>query len=176
VTVADIKKDLPDWPDDVIEQWLHYFANEPDCGWPPPERLGTHRWKGLLGGKPLSWWKKVTWKKETLTCKPANLTQKARADVNEVIADFNAQTGDSTKKRVAQAWLYIIKNGKFPRPLVTMKKSDGISLIDGNHRMAAFEIVQGLPDEQLIKGGYQRPSRDQEVWIGTHSEGEVPDG
>jgi hypothetical protein len=22
VTVADIQKDLPDWPDDVIEQWL----------------------------------------------------------------------------------------------------------------------------------------------------------
>ncbi len=28
VSVADIKKDLPDWPDDIIEQWLHYFANE----------------------------------------------------------------------------------------------------------------------------------------------------
>ena len=53
VEIADIKNDLPDWPDDVIEQWLHYFAQ--DCGWPPPEPLGNHRWKGLLGGKPLSW-------------------------------------------------------------------------------------------------------------------------
>jgi hypothetical protein len=61
VEMADIKNDLPDWPDDVIEQWLHYFAQ--DCGWPPPEPLGNHRWKGLLGGKPLSWWKKVSWKK-----------------------------------------------------------------------------------------------------------------
>lgn len=25
VTVAEIKKDLPDWPDDVIEQWLRHF-------------------------------------------------------------------------------------------------------------------------------------------------------
>jgi len=48
-----------------------------------------------------------------------------------------------------------------------MKKPDGISLIDGSHRMAAFEVVQGLPDEQFAKGGYQRPSRDQEVWAGT---------
>jgi hypothetical protein len=54
VSLADIKKDLPEWPDDVIEQWLLYFANEPDCGWPPPEPLGAHRWAGLLGGKPLS--------------------------------------------------------------------------------------------------------------------------
>jgi hypothetical protein len=30
--LADIKKDLPEWPDGVIEQWLIYFANEPDCG------------------------------------------------------------------------------------------------------------------------------------------------
>jgi hypothetical protein len=36
-SVADIQADLPGWPGDVVEQWLHYFANEPDCGWPPPE-------------------------------------------------------------------------------------------------------------------------------------------
>lgn len=64
VSVAEIKSDLPEWPDDVIEQWLHYFANEPDCGWPPPDPLGNHRWKGLLGGKPLSWWKNVSGKKK----------------------------------------------------------------------------------------------------------------
>ena len=27
-------------------------------------------------------------------------------------------------------------NGEFPRALVTMKKEDGLSLIDGSHRMA----------------------------------------
>jgi hypothetical protein len=47
VTVADIKKDLPDWPDDVVDQWLVYFANEPDGGWPPPNPLGDHRWSRL---------------------------------------------------------------------------------------------------------------------------------
>jgi hypothetical protein len=40
VTLADIKSDLPAWPDDVIDQWLHYFANEPDCGWPPSRAAG----------------------------------------------------------------------------------------------------------------------------------------
>jgi hypothetical protein len=40
LAVVDIKKDLPNWPDDVIDQWLLYFANEPDCGWPPPDPLG----------------------------------------------------------------------------------------------------------------------------------------
>ena len=50
VTVAEIQKDLPGWPDDVVEQWLHYFANEPDFGWPPPVPFMDHRWGLLLGG------------------------------------------------------------------------------------------------------------------------------
>jgi hypothetical protein len=62
VTVADIQKDLPGWPDGVVEEWLHYFANEPDCGWPPPDPLGDHRWSRLLGDRPLSWWRNVSWK------------------------------------------------------------------------------------------------------------------
>src|SRR5271154_5454589 len=106
--LAEIKKDIPTWPDDVIDQWLLYFANEPDCGWPPPEPLGNHRWNGLLGGKPLPWWKNVTWEKETVTCDLASLTQKARTDVSGIVAEMNAGTaGASTKKRVAQPWVHI---------------------------------------------------------------------
>ena len=31
-SVADIQKDLPGWPEEVVEQWLHYFANEQLAG------------------------------------------------------------------------------------------------------------------------------------------------
>ena len=159
VSVADIQKDLPDWPEDVIEQWLHYFANEADGGWPPPEPLGNHRWKGLLGGKSLSWWKNVTWERETVTCDLASLAEKARADVGDIVAQMNAGTADgSTKKRVARSWVYIKDNGVFPRAPVMMKKEDGLSLIDGSHRMAAFEMIQGLTECAVwrIKGGKTR--------------------
>jgi hypothetical protein len=122
-------------------------------------------------------WKSVTWEKETVTCDLTSLTQKARTDVSNIIADFNAGTADaSTKKRVAQPWIYIRDHGVFPRSLVTMKKVDGLSLIDGSHRMAAFEIVQGLTDAQLAEMGVSRPARTQEVWVGTHCNGEVPAG
>ncbi len=43
VSVEEIKNDLPAWADDIIEQWLHYFANEPDCGLPPTDPLGDYR-------------------------------------------------------------------------------------------------------------------------------------
>jgi hypothetical protein len=133
VSVADIQKDLPNWPEDVIEQWLLYFANETDCGRPPPEPLGEHRWKSLLGGRPLSWWKNVTWKKQKVKCDLASLSIKARTDVTDIVAQMKSGTADaSTKKRVAQCWLYIKDNAIFPRALVTMKIQDGLSLLDGS--------------------------------------------
>src|SRR5262245_49606649 len=95
VSVADIKKDLPNWPDEVIGEWLHYFANEPDLGWPPPEPLGEHRWSGILGGRPLSWWKRVSWKKEIVKCAPAKLSDKSRAIVSTTIGEINDRTADA---------------------------------------------------------------------------------
>src|SRR4030081_289833 len=99
VTVADIQKDLPGWPDDAVEQWLHYFANEPNCGWPPPEPLGDHRLSKPLGGMPLSWWKNVTWKKERVKCDLASLSPKARSGVAEVTAEMDRREPDATTKR-----------------------------------------------------------------------------
>ncbi len=177
VSVAEIKVSLPDCPDDVIEQWLHYFANEADCGWPPPQPLGTHRWRALLGGKPLSWWANVTWVKTSMNCELENLTQRTRTGVSEIVSQFNAGTADeSTNRRVANAWLYLKNNGVFPRALVAVRKSDGVSLIDGSHRMAAFELLQRLSNSELEQLGVERLSLRQEIWLGTHAAGEVPEG
>jgi hypothetical protein len=52
VTVADIQKDLQDWPAGVIEPWLIEFANDPCMGWPPPEPYGDHRWEGCSDSAP----------------------------------------------------------------------------------------------------------------------------
>jgi hypothetical protein len=68
------------------------------------------------------------------------------------VTKFNAgQADSSTKKRVAQPWIYIRDNGTFPRPLVTMQRTDGMSLLDGAHRMAAFVLFQSLSDAELAK-------------------------
>ena len=175
VSVADIQKDLPDWPDDVIEQWLHYFANEPDCGWPPPEPLGDHRWGKLLGGRPPSWWKNVTWKKEKVKCELASLSPKARKGVSDIVALFNSGLADAvTKRRIAAPWVYLIEKGVFPRALVTMRVPGGLSLLDGSHRMAAFTLVQELDATMMEKIKKKRPASEQEVWVGLHCSGEIP--
>ena len=146
VSVADIQKDLPDWPEDVTEQWLHYFANEPDCGWPPPEPLGDHRWGRLLGGRSLSWWKNVTWNRERVKCDLASFSPKARTAVANIVFRFNDGTDATTQRRVAQPWVHLRDNGVFPRALVAMRTPGGMILLDGSHRMAAFFLIQALSD------------------------------
>lgn len=94
-SVANLKRDLPQWPDDVIEQWLLNFANEPDCGWPPPDPLGEHRWAALLGGRPLSWWQNVTWKNQKVRCDLNGLTSKARGGVTELVTGMKKKTLDA---------------------------------------------------------------------------------
>lgn len=175
VAVADIKKDLPAWPEDVIEQWLHYFANEPDCGWPPPDPLGGHRWSGILGGRPLSWWKDVTWNKETVDCRHANLSDKSKVIVTEVINDYNNKTADAvTTRRFKHAYIYIMDHAAFPKPVIMMKVASGMSVLDGSHRMAAFCMLQMTPDTAFEKLNKQKASPKQKAWVGTHSAGEVP--
>jgi hypothetical protein len=39
--------------------------------------------------------------------------------------------------------------GVFPRPLVVMRRPEGLSIIDGSHRMAAFEMLQRTPDAKF---------------------------
>jgi hypothetical protein len=96
VTVADIKEKLPNWPDEVVGEWLLYFANE--IGWPPAEPLGTNRWGGILGNRPLSWWADVTWKEENVDSFD-KLSKATQVRVADVINQIRARTADAETTR-----------------------------------------------------------------------------
>jgi hypothetical protein len=173
VSVADIKSNLLGWPDEVVEGWLQWFAN--DICWAPPEQLGDHRWSSILGGRPLAWWKKVSWKKEIVTCEPTKLSDKSRAIVIMTIAQINNRTADAeTQRRFKRAMDYILDNGVFPGAIVAMNVPSGLTVLDGNHRVSAFCGVQLIPDAAFERLRKKRPSLQQEVWVGTHAGGEVP--
>jgi len=172
---ADIKRDLPDWPDDVIDQWLFHLANREDTGWPPPDPLGTHAWTYILGHRPVSWWREVTWKLETTDCSHEKLSLATQRIVNQMIAEVGRKiVEDATRRRFNNAFQDILNTGGFPSPLIAMRMADGLSVIDGNHRVSAFCGVQLMRDERFQDLGKQRPAREHEIWIGTHSRGEVP--
>jgi hypothetical protein len=175
VSLADIKNDLPYWPDGVISQWLFHLANRGDTGWPPPNPLGYHPWAFILGFRPLSWWREVTWKLEKTDCGLANLCQGTKTIVTGMLVEKATGTIDEeTGTRFKRASDYILKNGGFEEPPIAMRLGDGLSVLDGNHRMTAFCGLQQVPAEILEKRGLREPAQEQELWIGTHSRGEVP--
>lgn len=55
-----------------------------------------------------------------------------------------------------------------------MELADGQSVLDGNHRVSAFCGLQNMPEESFTKLGLKQPAEEQDVWVGTHSDGEVP--
>ncbi len=123
---ADIKADLPNWPDDVLDQWLLKLANRgPDTGWPPPEDLEGHAWENILGRRPLSWWKNVTWQLQQSELTFAQLCVGTKRIINGMIDAHvgnarNVYAGANSKARVAAALRYISKHGTFRDSLVAM--------------------------------------------------------
>jgi hypothetical protein len=176
VTLADIKKDLPAWPDNVIEQWLVHLANREDTGWPPPDPLGQHSWTYILGHRALLWWREITWETKKMDCSLLKLAKGTQKIVNDVLADVYGPTPDpNTKGRFNEAFHYILNNSKFEQPLIVMElPGDGLSVTDGNHRISAFCALQKMPPEQFEKRGLKKPAQEQEVWLGSHPRGEVP--
>ena len=55
-----IKTDLPNFPEEVIKDWIEPFAKK--YGWPP----SGADWQGVLFGKSFEFWKTVTWEKKNL--------------------------------------------------------------------------------------------------------------
>ena len=81
---------------------------------------------------------------------------------------------EATDRRFKKAGDYLKKNGTFEMPLIAIELPDGLSILDGNHRVSAFCGLQEIPAESLEKRGLKKPSPEQDVWIGTHSRGELP--
>ncbi|MBR1143341.1 hypothetical protein [Bradyrhizobium sp. AUGA SZCCT0431] len=175
MTVADIQKDFPNWPDAVIDPWLIEFANDPGMGWPPPEPYGNHRWGRLLGQRPLSWWQNVTWALEKTDCGLSELTPKARADVLDIRKEISGGAPSaSTKRRWDNIFRYMLNTGTFPATPLVMRRPEGLSLIDGAHRFAVFSALQSTPKDKFASLKVEKPSLEQEVWTGIHKDGELP--
>ena len=146
-----------------MNQWLLKLANRgPDTGWPPPENLDYHAWKYILGGRPISWWVHVNWQIEELNIRFETLARNSRRIVNDLIEahingvmNFYSASPDS-RIRFLSAMRYLKQHGVLPRPLITFRARDGLSVLDGNHRMTALCVYRAAP-ELIAQGGTRRP-------------------
>jgi hypothetical protein len=111
---------------------------------------------------------------EKVKCDLASFSPKARSGVAEITTEINNGTASaSTKKRFKDAYIHIMDSAAFPRHLVTMKIPGGLSLLDGSHRMVAFSMLQQTPNAKFDELKKKKAALE-DIWIGTHSGGEVP--
>lgn len=136
-----IKRDLPNFPDDVIRDWLLPYAEE--IGWPP-----THsRWRGILSQRPLPFWTSVTWSQQDLDLSTLPYSEPALEALNGL---KDAVTSDQEnefargipnfKVRIKSALQYILEYGNFPRPISILRQNDEHDVVDGNHRMVGWYL------------------------------------
>jgi hypothetical protein len=151
------------------------FRQRSRHGWPPPEPHGDHRWGRLLGQRPLSWWKNVTWTLEEADCGLDGLTPKAKADVMDIRKEMEGGNPSSTtKRRWDNLFRYILNDGSFPVSPVVMRRPEGLSPIDGTHRMAVLSGLRLIPEAFYAAKKLAKPSNAQSVWMGKHKDGELP--
>lgn len=137
--LEQIKKDLPNFPDEVIKDWLEPYGR--DIGWPP-----THdRWLGILFAKDLDFWKNVQWKKRTLDLTNISFTATSGSIIiglhdaaalgkQNIYSDL-----ENSKGRHFRVLIHLLKHGTFPTPVCLLKEGDNYSVVDGNHRVTAFK-------------------------------------
>lgn len=122
----------------------------------------------------------MTWTLEDRNLNIDVLSRDARSITNKMI-DAHVKhkinvysTLPNDKARFDSATLYIWENGTFPEPLIGFQITDGLSILDGNHRMAALCHCQDTIEEILKIGGVG-PAATHKIWMGSHPRGEVPD-
>jgi hypothetical protein len=79
-----------------------------------------------------------------------------------------------TRRRFDRAVDHILNSATFEGSPVAMRLANGLSILDGNHRITAFCWLQMMTVEQFEKLSFRKPALEQDVWIGTHTRGETP--
>lgn len=180
-----IKTDLPNFPDDVITDWLLPYAER--MGWPP---TGS-RWAAILPNG-IGFWKNVKWEQKKITI-DVPLTVPAASAIMGMHASYNLKQDnayaqiDNGNERYMSAVKHFAETGKLPKPIVLLKQPGGLhDIMDGSHRYLAWNAtvklhkeLQQVDDERRrafldkIKTGWGitnvaalQPTQD--AWIGCH--------
>ena len=195
--MTEIEKELPNFPREIIEQWLLPFAE--DYGWPPNEEW-REKWQKTLT-LSLEEWRNMNWKLETWDMTNFPLSFQGQACLTGMqkcywLGEENTYTKLKTEgnglNRHLRALQYILEHGEFPFPIVAREDFDfaflhglgGFRLMDGNHRLLAWHTaaklhqeLAELPDERIeqckkeLKISNIVPlSVRQEVWIARFNE------
>lgn len=173
---------LPNFPKDLLEEWLLPYANSE--GWPPApsefdEPLG--RWRYLLKKQPLAYWKSIEWRSIDGLLNPSNLSPQWQGILVDMVmgavkGQLNLYSMEipNLKERFDNIVAFLSENGAFPRPPALLVDEGGFTVLDGNHRLAAYFYCLGClkeaaPQEDLR----QKVKLEQKYWVGVPGVAEV---
>lgn len=139
-----IAKDLPNFPDDIIKQWIGHYAKSD--GWPPSNNYSSPpsgKWYGTLQGKPLSFWRELNWYEKEIDINRIKFDSdfgdmSDRLIIEYTTKNFTSFTIQDGKRRFDGIVLYIIKNGSLPVKPILLYQNNEYEILDGNHRIAAY--------------------------------------
>lgn len=173
VNIDDLTATLPNFPDEVLADWLLPYAKSE--GWPPApseSEKPLKRWRYLLRNQPLSYWRSLRWEKVERHVSISELNRESQEImVHMVLGALKDQINlysssiPDLKERFSRIVAYIKEHGVLPRPPALIREPTGLGILDGNHRMAAYLYCYGYftidPGTELML----KAENAQHYWI-----------
>jgi len=168
-----IKDTLPNFPDEVIKEWLLPFAESE--GWPPQlgsDGIPLKRWRYLLGLRPFGFFQRLNWKKEHKHISIHEIAEKSQPALVQIFeaAIFGRQNMMSSsisnlKERFESVVRYIESCGSMPNAPVLLSENDKYYIFDGNHRLSAYYYCYGYFKVDVESKLMLTIKENQNYWI-----------
>lgn len=154
--IEQVEEALPNFPQDIIEQWIGYYAQSE--GWPPGDPP-EGRWSNLLGNRGLSYWQGVEWHLETLSPDVIELTPNCEELIEQIKAAhaegadnaYSTYMGQEARDRFHNIIWYLRNEGVLPRPPVLLNHEGAYEILDGNHRVSAYQLWVNWKDKEIFQ-------------------------
>ncbi|SCB24421.1 hypothetical protein [Cupriavidus alkaliphilus] len=166
-----LKRDLPNFPDEVSTDWLLPYAKSE--GWPPlkdEDGMPMKRWRYLLGMRPLRFYRSLSWTLENRSLVPDTLADGEVGKINGLLragllGEQNEYSAISnSRERLTSILQYTLAHGRLPKAPALIQEASGLRIMDGNHRIAVYVYLTGF-------GGHFTPQYPleprQDFWIAT---------
>ncbi|VXB07034.1 conserved hypothetical protein [Luteimonas sp. 9C] len=166
--LSDLKATLPNFPDEILEDWLLPYAISE--GWPPFGEDGAprgSRWPYLLEKKPQDYWTSTNWSLHHGHIALDELDPRTQESIAQMILAaakgeenlYSASIPD-LKERFDRILSHLTSKGTLPGAPTLLKHDDGYRVVDGNHRIAAYSFYWHLAK---ARGLVVQPQR---FWVG----------
>ena len=145
-------------------------------GWPPAPRAGDEPqgcWRYLIHKNPLDYRKTVAWRSIERHVSYSDLHKQNQEVV--LLMVLGAVTGQSTlysnsipdlKQRFHRILEHLLSRGTLPCPQALMAEPGDLTVLAGNHRMAAYQYAYGYFKLDLDADLQVKTQQLQRYWIG----------